>query len=81
MKARTEGPYQASARHPAAQPRPGLRRRGCAMTASAPPGGPSDVPATPSPPDANLCYPEALDWRKLEWTKGGCSFLLLSAQF
>ena len=46
------------------------------MTASAPPGGPSDVPATPSPPDANLCNPEALDWRKLEWTKGGCSFLL-----
>ena len=30
-------------------------------------------------PDANLRYQEALDWRK--WTKGGCSFLLLSAHF
>ena len=38
-----------------------------------------DVPATPTLPDANLRYKEALDWRK--WTKGGCSFLLLSAQF
>ena len=38
-----------------------------------------DVPATPTLPDANLCYQEALDWRK--WTKGGCSFHLLSAQF
>ena len=28
---------------------------------------------------ANLRYQEALDWRK--WRKGGCSFLLLSAQF
>ena len=26
--------------------------------------------------DANLRYQGALDWRKLEWTKGGCSFLL-----
>ena len=28
---------------------------------------------------ANLCYQEALNWRK--WTKGGCNFLLLSMQF
>ena len=34
---------------------------------------------SPSLPDANLRYLEAFDWRK--WTKGGCSFLLLSAQF
>ena len=41
---------------------------------------PIDVPATPTPlPDANLRYQEALAWRKC--TKGGCSFLLLSAQF
>ena len=41
---------------------------------------PIDVP-TPTLPDANLRYPKAFDWRK--WTKGGCSFLLLSesAQF
>ena len=35
---------------------------------------PIDVPATPTLPDANLRYKEALDWRK--WTEGGCSFLL-----
>ena len=37
--------------------------------------------STPTLPDANLRYQEAFDWRK--WTKGGCSFLLLSesAQF
>ena len=28
---------------------------------------------------ANLRYQKALDWRN--WTKGGCSCLLLSAQF
>ena len=38
-----------------------------------------DVPATTTLPDANLRYQEALDCCK--WTKGGCSFLLLSAQF
>ena len=31
-----------------------------------------DVFATPTLPDANLRYQEALDWRK--WTKGACSF-------
>ena len=40
---------------------------------------PIDVPATPTLPNANLRYQEALDWSK--WTKGGCSFLLLSTQF
>ena len=38
---------------------------------------PIDVPATPTLPDAELRYLEALDWCK--WAKGGCSFLL-SAQ-
>ena len=38
-----------------------------------------DVPATPTLPDTNLRYQEALD--RCKWTKGGCSFLLLSAQF
>ena len=40
---------------------------------------PIDIPATPTLPAANLRYQEALDLR--EWTKGGCSLLLLSAQF
>ena len=30
-------------------------------------------------PNANLRNQETLEWRK--WTQGGCSFLLLSAQF
>ena len=30
---------------------------------------------------ANLRYQEALDWRRRKWTKGGCSVLLLFAQF
>ena len=37
-----------------------------------------DEPTTPTLPKINFSYQEALNWRK--WTKGGCSFLLLSAQ-
>ena len=40
----------------------------------------SAIPTLPGPDD-NLRYKEVLYWRKLEWTKGGESFLLLSAQF
>ena len=35
----------------------------------------------PTLPNANLRYQGALDWRTLAWTKAGCSFLLLSAEF
>ena len=50
-------------------------------------GDPGSNPALPvGLPDrcprnsyANICYQEALDWRK--WTRGVCSFLFLSAQF
>ena len=39
---------------------------------------PIPVTVTPTLPDANLRYQEALQWRK--WTKGRCSFVLWSAQ-
>ena len=40
---------------------------------------PRRSPTTPTLLNAYLRWQDALNWRK--WTKGGCSFLLSSAQF